>query len=354
MGIFSNIGSDLEAAAGVALIVTGGPLGILAGSLLVGQFAASSGLLGGGVKNFANSAAGHDLVLAAGLTVGAVAGYEALANNAGQAASASAVNANVAPTTGAGPGIIAPTPTDAVATPNMTLATTAPDQLNLGSMLTNQDASIVSPMATDAAQAAVPPGNGVVASPAEATSAVATGGQSLVGNPATQAVQPTSGGGASGVLSNVGSALGTAASAVGTGLSNVGKWMNANPMGAMMGGQALSGLAQGIMGQKSIQEQIAAQQWPNLAWNNPANTAQVQTAAAQPITVPQGYLNRAAAVRTLMNSTPGGGSALPAPPSTQPTTPAPSQSTVPPVGMSPGGGPVPVVGMGATPRGGVI
>src|SRR5208337_2951784 len=124
MGIFSNIGGDLEAAVGIALIATGGPLGILAGSVLVGQFAAKSGLLGGGIKNFANSTLGNDLVLATGLTVGAVAGYESLTANAGAAAQVPAVNQGVSPTSGAGPGIAAATPTDAAAVPNATLAAT--------------------------------------------------------------------------------------------------------------------------------------------------------------------------------------------------------------------------------------
>lgn len=110
-------------------------------------------------------------------------------------------------------------------------------------------------------------------------------------------------------------------------LSKAGDFINKNPGVATVAGNALSGMAQGASQQKIMQEQIAASQWGNMQWQDPSQVAKLQSAAAQPIGVPVGYLNRAAAVRNLMNNAGGGQTA---PISGQPTAPAP---TVKPVGM---------------------
>jgi beta-lactamase class A len=47
---------------------------------------------------------------------------------------------------------------------------------------------------------------------------------------------------------------------------------------------------------------IAAQQWGNMQWEQPGQVANLQAAATAPISVPQGYLNRAAAVRQSDNT----------------------------------------------------
>ncbi len=100
------------------------------------------------------------------------------------------------------------------------------------------------------------------------------------------------------------------------------------------------------MQQKTMQEQIAAEQWANMRWTNPQLAAQFQAANNGPINVPGGYLQRAAQVRSMVSGAGGTGA----------QAPAPQGQTVQPVGMgaSPGGGPVPVLGMSATPRAGVV
>lgn len=97
---------------------------------------------------------------------------------------------------------------------------------------------------------------------------------------------------------------------------------------ATVAGNALSGMAQGASQQKMLQEQIAANQWGNLQWQDPTQVAKLNAAAAQPINVPVGYLNRAAAVRNLMN-----GSTNQSTPLSGPATPAAPPPTVKPVGM---------------------
>ncbi len=95
---------------------------------------------------------------------------------------------------------------------------------------------------------------------------------------------------------------------------------------ATVAGNALSGMASGAAQQKAIEEQIAANQWGNMQWKDPTQVAKLQAAAGQPIGVPVGYLNRAAAVRNLMNTS-GGGQTAPL------SGQAPIAPTVKPVGM---------------------
>jgi hypothetical protein len=122
---------------------------------------------------------------------------------------------------------------------------------------------------------------------------------------------------------------------------------------AIQGGlSAVGGLGSGMMQQSAMQKQIAAQQWGNAQWQDPNQVAQFEAAAAQPITVPTGYLQRAQQIRSMMAGgvpTPGGG-------------PVPMSSAMAPPGV---GGPVPMSAMGApggamaaptaqNPRGGAI
>ena len=368
MGFFSKIGGDLELAAGVALIVTGGPLGILAGSVMVGSFAASKGLFGKGAENFANSAAGHDVVLAVGLATAAADIYSVA--NAGAPASSGAVDANVAATPTGGAGAAG----DAAATPNLSTLQNAPETANLGASLTSNDTVVtgINPGEATAANNAVATGNGATLTPGQATEMVNNPGSTDAVSTATQAVAPQTpsqmaqteglqgpGGAAAGPQPGMTTGPGGAAGATpATGIKGLlGKAGDAlsSPTGMMMGASAASGLAQGIMGQKASEQAIAAQQWPNLQWNDPTKTAGVTAAAAAPITVPQGYLNRAAAVRQMMNgstnqTTPLQGSATPAAPA---PTVAPVGMTPPP-GASAPGGPVPVYQMNSVPRGGAI
>ena len=371
MSLLKDVGLIGEVAGGVALIASGGALGILAGGLLIGSAAASTGALGKGLQGFANSAAGHDLVMAVGLASAAVA-IEGAVANAGQSATSAAVNANVAPVagSGAGPGIVNPATEDlsaAAPTVNGTVVQAAPGTVNLPQALNSTDQSLVAPglsgqsisETNNAAAAATSSGQGsydplsTQAGSSGANSPTTTASNDMQAVDTSQAqttaannnaaathainANDASGGGSPGILSKAGDAL-------------------TSTPGMLMAGQAVSGLASGVANQKMMQEQIAAQQWGNMQWEQPGQVANLQSAAAAPITVPQGYLNRAAAVRQMMNGSTNQTAPLQA--GGPGTAPPPMQ----PVGMPPaaagppsaGGGPVPVYQMGATPKGGVV
>ena len=139
--------------------------------------------------------------------------------------------------------------------------------------------------------------------------------------------------------------LSTAAGKVGDALST--------PAGMIMGGQALSGWASGKAQENIMQRQLAAAQWGNNQFMQPAQVANMEAQAATPITVPSGYLARAANARNIVNgavsqTTPLSGA--PPPPMQAPSLPVPG--TQPPGGAS--AGPVPIYASNATPRGGVI
>jgi hypothetical protein len=107
--------------------------------------------------------------------------------------------------------------------------------------------------------------------------------------------------------------------------------------GIQAGGQIISGVGQGIAQNEAIEKQIAAQQWGNLQWQNQSQVDQLQAAAAQPITVPQGYLQRAAAVKGLVAGNAGLG-----PTPGQPISPFTAAPTPPgmkaPTNLAPAGG----------------
>lgn len=180
------------------------------------------------------------------------------------------------------------------------------------------------------------PAGATAQAPATATTAPSTGA-----TPAATAATTASPGGVKGFL------------------SAAGKMIEAHPNLAMIGGQAIAGYAQGAQQESMMNKEIAAQQWANMQWqNNPSEVQAMQAAAAQPITVPSGYLSRAQAVKNLMSgSSSQTGPVIGVQPG-QPSTP--TQVTAPaapvPVGMMPGTV-APPGGVQATPnapRGGVI
>jgi hypothetical protein len=147
-------------------------------------------------------------------------------------------------------------------------------------------------------------------------------------------VQPTLQGNApSAAMGGVTSAGGSTAGQAGSGggiLSQAMGMINKNPGVAQVGGSLLSGLASGASQQKQIDAMIQAQEWGNLQWQNQSQVGQMQAAAAKPITVPSGYLQRAQQVQGLMAGNSGiqpgalgPGGAL-APPPTPPAMTAPS------------------------------
>jgi trimeric autotransporter adhesin len=386
----------------VGAVFTGGStLALLAGALALGSAVAQQGWLGGGMKNFFNSSVGKDLTLAAGIaSIGS-----SVANIATSASSTAATADQTAATAAENSGTAANGGLNAAGVPNdlAAPAASASNVAQTGAAASNAASSaaqtpsqflnsVLDPTnsvgsfaGTQASDATLAPGltsaqdvqQANAASSASNTTAATTEGstQQAAGAAASNTPPPGSPTAQAGAAANGGSGaqptqgtpqvdpgpnpgnqpLNIQGGSAGTGmLSQVGQYIGKNPSVALMGGQALSGMAQGAMQQKSMQEQIAAEQWASQRWANPQLAAQFETAADAPVNVPGGYLQRAAAVRSMVSG--AGGTAQPgSQPGAAPTS-APA-STVAPVGMgsSPtGSGAVPVLGMNATPRGGVV
>lgn len=411
----------LTAVAIVATVVSGGTLGIVAGALLAASFAANQGWLGKGAQKFAQSGAGKDLTMAVGLasagigvagamgaalpgtSAAAVTSANAAAEGAGAASTTAAGASDVAGQAAAATAPAAGTGADVadlapVATPSGTLAQTTSDANGIinSAVAGNPEANLVpgsNTVGATADAAAVQNGTagagGLSVNPNDPTElqqiqqslGINTNSATQTANTAAtqSAVTPGSGAGSAAATQDE-SALQTAAgatnqpaatlaqggpeapqSAAGGLLSKAGQALS-TPQGMMMGGQAISGWAQGKAQENINQRQLAAQQWGNTQWMDPNQVAQLNAAAAAPITVPAGYLNRAAAVRGLMN----GGTSQTQPLQSSPTPPAAAPAPAlpgPGAGLAPGStgsptaatnGPVPVYQMNAQPRGGVI
>jgi hypothetical protein len=67
-------------------------------------------------------------------------------------------------------------------------------------------------------------------------------------------------------------------------------------------GSMLGGIGQGMAQKSAMEDQIRAQQWAGRTYMDPQAQAQLQGAAAAPITVPSGYLQRAQALRAMLNN----------------------------------------------------
>jgi hypothetical protein len=79
-------------------------------------------------------------------------------------------------------------------------------------------------------------------------------------------------------------------------------------------GSMLGGIGQGMMQKSAMEDQIRAQQWAGRTYMDPQAQAQLAGAAATPITVPSGYLQRAQALRAMLNNSAiAGPGAAPAP-----------------------------------------
>jgi hypothetical protein len=386
----------------VGAVFTGGStLALLAGGLALASAVAQQGWLGGGMKNFFNSSIGKDLTLAA--SVASIGSSIANIATSGAAAAGAADTAATSASSGATAADTANMGLDAAGTPNALAATDSASSVaqtgaattsaaNAAAQTPNQflnsvldptgsvgnfagsaanDAEMApgaaSAQATQQANAAQAASNTTAATNEGGTQAAA--GAAGSGSPTPNTPTAQAGAAANNDLSpvdtsqaaNTGAtndiagqhninAINAAPDAQPGMLSQAGSAIKNNPTLALAGGQAIAGLASGAMQQKTMQEQIAAEQWASMRWTNPALAAQFQTANEGLINVPGGYLQRAAAVRSMVSG--AGGTAAPG---SQPSSTAPG-SPVAPVGLgpSPNGGSVPVLGMNATPRAGVI
>jgi hypothetical protein len=390
MSFLSVIGAVVGIAAAVA---TGGVLGIVAGALIAGSFAASKGWIGGSVGKFFNSSTGKYLTLAVGLAsaaTGIMANMNAVTSTS---ASATTASANAAAENATAPGVaaIGEKANTALAADqaDATMAASGSGSIGAETLASNSAAPLVSATAaktmvpgslaqvssglnegqpftggmtnaqisaSNASNAQIaknlgfdsnlaPDVSGNVSTTSAAANEAAAGqkaGQGLADT--QQAVNPAGSTNAS-VSANPNAAMtpsqmaqaspdfgGAASAGPSTGqkamgmLSKAGDMIDKHAGLATVAGNALSGMASGAANQKMMQEQIAAQQWGNMQWQDPTQVAKLNAAAAQPIGVPVGYLNRAAAVRNLMNTS-GGGQTAPL------SGQAPMAPTVKPVGM---------------------
>ena len=393
----------------VGAIMTGGALGVLAGALMATSFAAQQGWLGGGMKNFFKSGVGQDLTMAVGLASAAGGAYEALTSGAEAAQTASVAQSSVNAGAQVTPDAVdvAGATAGAGAAPGAAGAANASagfDAMNAeavgtsnGFIVQNGTPGLVNNMVTgvqeqnlaaggvqtlqqmnQADASAASSGQIPGLSPEQQQAAIQAGTPGQVTNPNSgqninmnqpqnpiSPVAPSSQASATQTGIDQSAVPGTfeqPSAGTGTGtpaapqsqpgmLSKAADYIGKNPGVGMMAGSALSGLAQGAMQQKMMQEEIAAQQWGNMQWEQPGQVARMQAAAAQPITVPSGYLTRAQNVANLVNGNSSSNGPIMGP---QPGSATVPTQVTPPQASAPGGGPVPVLGMGATPRGGMV
>lgn len=332
-----------------AAVASGGTLAILAAAFLTVGAAVSVGLIGGSIGKFMNSGVGKGLMMACALGSAAtalygmdasavsaaqqaqnVAGSQGLANAAAnpavfEATNASSEAANAAAATGtsftqsvgagqdigsmaADPAFQAATNTSSSSLNALNKTTLAPTS-ELGA-----DPSAAAAGGTTSTTGAVqsgglaggsPTGPGMKAMAGQESGATPAGAGPTPGTPAAEAVTPPSGS-TEGPYENPDSGPGPATPPSGGGgisgfLSSA---MNSKGGAAMIeaGGHALGGIGQGIAQKQAMEDQLKAAQWGNMQWQNPGQVANMEAAAAKPITVPQGYLQRAQAARSLTNA----------------------------------------------------
>lgn len=389
----------LTAVAIVATVVSGGTLGIVAGALLAASYAANKGWLGKGAQKFAQSGIGKDLTMAIGLasagigvagamgaalpgtSAAAVSSANAAAEGAGAASESAAASADVAGQAAAASapaadlganvadsaaiatpsGTLAQTMSNANGVVNSTLAGSPEAGLVQGSNTVGaaSDAAAVQAGSAGTGGLPVPPGDAATVAQTNDSLGINTQAQTQSANTAAtqNAVNPSTSAGNQAAdidesaLQKAAASTDTAPAPVSQGgptpapsmLAKLGTGVKSalsTPQGMLMAGQAISGWAQGKAQENINQRQLAAAQWGNTQWQDPAQVSQLQAAAAAPINVPMGYLNRAAAVRNLMQSGTNQTAPLQA-------APAPALPT-PGAGLA-SGGPIP-----AAPRGGAI
>ena len=411
-----SLGSWLSIAGGiVAIAVSGGALGIIAGSLLVAGGAAQMGVFGSAGKNFMSSGWGQGLMAAAALaSVGtSLYGDTAVEANtaagvANAAANPSVYEATDSAATQAADAAGAGTPLAAANTAQQSLSDAIPTATDFtgaagtggtvnsvaagnGALNTASTPGSVAPaynngpMGADSVQASMGQDTNLQAAANGGNAGGANAGPGLSG--ATRLQAPAGDAGATGASAPTADTAGapqgppvpdnttSTESAYDADMEAGGQPNGAAGPGApgsssgsvlgsalkdpkVLGGIAqgglsmIGGLGSGMLQSSAMQKQIAAQQWGNAQWQDPNQVAQFEAAAAQPITVPTGYLQRAQQIRSMMS---GG---VPTPSS----GPVPMSSAMAPPGV---GGPVPMSAMGApggamaaptpqNPRGGAI
>lgn len=358
MGLFSKILPALEVVGGAALEFVPGMQ--LAGAMLITQGIASSGLIGGSVGKFLKSGVGQGLMSAVSLgslaygLYGSMAASEAASAGANTSTVASQVAASDASAQAAGGAQLAagdqfPTPSaiNVAAGSDVNAGVTAqsaaaggatPGQVMQAPQLQANGSQISAAQATTNAQASVSPGANAAVNPTAGAAPLGQNGVSAdqgLGAPTGFTPSPDLAGSQYNAAHGLDAgATGPAVDTSGSGGGMMSKLFPANSMGPSPGaaglqaaGSLLGGLGQGIEQKQAMEQQAAAQQWASRTYSG-------ATPPGQNITVPQGYLQRAQALKSMLGQTAG---VNPAP------TPAPAGSN----------SPVPIWQMNSTPRGGM-
>ena len=405
MGIFKDIVSAAEIVGGAALIASGA--GALAGIALIASGVASSGVIGGSVGKFLNSGAGQALIGAVGLGATAYAMFGQGVLAAGQVtedtqmadvastatggetsavAASAAGDANIptgsafasnngasinglatppsAGTTGSEAGALnaAPTTGAGALSPQGSQFAPANNVSSTELATTAQPAGVGNGVGSENINAEEAGGNGLpqsaaTANPVAADQSAAAGGSQGApggpgGGPPLGTVSGTNPDGTpllyNGAPAPVGAPAGSASN--GGAFSKLfggggGNGFGISPGAAAIqaGGSLVGGLGQGIMSKQAMQDQINAAQWAQRTYLNPTASAGVTGAAGGQTAVPNGYLARAAALRAMLNQ----------PSNVAPVQQAGAAAPPPTMGGAPGGGPVPIMGLNQTTRGGL-
>lgn len=327
MSFWSKALTVVGAVVGIAAAVaSGGTLGFLAAAFIGLGAAANLGIIGGSVGKFMNSGWGRGLLAA--VTIGsaytAMYGQTALAKGVAEqsATGAAEMHATVAGTMANDATTIA---NDAAATNASFLQSANMGQEISAAQIANPELStanvaagslarintqITSPLGANAEGAAASQTAATEQAgqtiPSAATKSLMTGQDAGAGAtvPASAATPP------SGAITPPAGAATPAAAAPAASSGWLGKaadFMNSKGGSALIqgGGSMLGGLGNGIAQKQATEDALKAQQWGNLQWQNQAQVDQMQAAAAKPITVPQGYLQRAQQTRALMQGNQG-------------------------------------------------
>lgn len=375
MGIFGKILSGLEVVAGAVMMFVPGMQ--LAGAMLITSGLASSGLIGGSVGKFLNSGWGQGLMAAVSLGSTAYAMFGSSALQTAEASSAmtaqaeqgateaavgasneaaAQVTADLAAGTGGNDliqtgasisGTAGVNTSSFVSAGSAAAGGTTPQALGQATSVIdplNPQANLAMTQSNEAAQAAVGTNANAAVNPTGGAPAAPTGspGGSMAGGPGnpqapvysgaegtapTGAMPPQPGapGAAPAAAAAPGAADASAAAAPaapGATAPAGGGWLDkAKAFADTKGGaaviqgvgSALGGVGQGMMQKSALEDQVRAQQWAGRTYMDPQAQAQLAGAAATPITVPSGYLQRAQALRAMLNNSavtgPGAGAA---------------------------------------------
>lgn len=362
-----NLGSILGAVAGIVLMATG--IGVVAGAMLLASSLASGGIIGGSIGKFMNSGLGRGLMAAVSLGSAAYAMYGSSAIQAGQTAAAQTTQASAAAGASQAGGavvqdasIVGSDMANAAVATNSSFIQSAGMGADVAQVAqANPALSEVSGVSKETLNAVNQPlaaGPGAEASQASAaatsadakavdplvshgyasTSGVPESGAAGAGTPAATGLpEGQEAVDAKGMIESDQAGMGTpgtpAAGATTSGGGGIGGMLSsalnskAGPAMVSGVGSMLGGIGSGMAQKQAMEDQLRAQEWGNTQWQNQGQVAQMQSAAAKPITVPQGYLQRAQQVRNLM----AGNSGMQPLPTAQPGAPL-APSPLPPAG----------------------